>query len=192
MPATASVWPGALQRLVNRAAHEVRNSLNGVAVNLEVVRTRSAREGTPAAAVALFATSAAEQFERLTRQVEAVLALSRPPVEPLDVARVLQQLVDLLAGGGSGGDVSVVVSPECSGATTTSVAGDLARAVLADAVMSTLVVGHATSWSVRCAGGTVRCEVAAPAPVMLDARTHVAAGAAAIRWTDGAVDFPAA
>jgi hypothetical protein len=41
----SALWLATLQRVTDRVAHEIRNALNGVAVNVEVVRTRAARGG---------------------------------------------------------------------------------------------------------------------------------------------------
>ena len=69
-PADAGVlWPAALQRALARAAHDVKDALNGVSVNLEVVRSRASRADTPASAVAPFAEAAAQQLERLTARL---------------------------------------------------------------------------------------------------------------------------
>ena len=37
------LWLAVVQRLMGRASHDVKDSLNGVAVNLEVIRSRAAR-----------------------------------------------------------------------------------------------------------------------------------------------------
>ena len=41
--ATAALWLAALQRTAVRGSHAMKNALNGVAVNLEVVRSRVQR-----------------------------------------------------------------------------------------------------------------------------------------------------
>jgi len=94
----ARLWLATLERVVSRAAHEVKDALNGVSVNLEVVRSRAA---DPAAAkgergVLPFAEAASSQFEVVTGRVEALLHLSRPAPEPADVAVTLRHLAALL------------------------------------------------------------------------------------------------
>ena len=87
-PADAGVlWPAALQRALARAAHDVKDALNGVSVNLEVVRSRASRADAPASAVAPFAEAAAQQLERLAALLDAVLALGRSERGPADGAR---------------------------------------------------------------------------------------------------------
>src|SRR5690606_17347585 len=71
----------ALQELARRTSHEVRNALNGVSVNLEVIRSRLERAAESgdevAASVVPFARSAAEQLDQLAGITEAFLSLSR-------------------------------------------------------------------------------------------------------------------
>ena len=75
----AAVWLAAQQQLVAAAAaHEIKNSLNGVSVNLAVVQSRLRRQQAPES-VTRFADAATSQLELLTVQVEALLALVRPP-----------------------------------------------------------------------------------------------------------------
>ena len=88
-PADAGVlWPVALQRALARAAHDVKDALNGVSVNLEVVRSRASRADAPASAVAPFAEAATQQLERLTALLDAVLALGRSERGPADATPV--------------------------------------------------------------------------------------------------------
>jgi hypothetical protein len=49
LPATSDdverLWLAALQRAIGRASHDVKDSLNGVSVNLEVIRSRAGASG---------------------------------------------------------------------------------------------------------------------------------------------------
>jgi signal transduction histidine kinase len=93
------LWLRTLEEVVNRAAHEVKDSLNGVSLNLEVIRSRStgvAANGQSLATFASFATSATEQLEQLSARTEAVLFLARPARDPADVALTLKHLASLL------------------------------------------------------------------------------------------------
>ncbi|HMC56470.1 MAG TPA: hypothetical protein VKH19_14920 [Gemmatimonadaceae bacterium] len=91
-----TLWLRTLEEVVNRAAHEIKDSLNGVSLNVEVLRSRAGRAGATADGLSAFATSAAEQLELLSTRAEAVLFLARPPREPADVALALQHLAALL------------------------------------------------------------------------------------------------
>lgn len=112
-------WLAALQEMADRAAHEVKDSLNGVALNLEVIRSRSAREaGTggsaagsvEAQALAPFAAAAAGQCDALTERAEALLFLTRTPRSgATDVAITLKHVAALLvpAARADGGELKV-------------------------------------------------------------------------------------
>lgn len=91
----AALWLETFQTLGDRVAHDIRNVLNAVAVNLEVVRGRSARggEGAP---LAPFAAAAATQFEILAGKVDALLAVLRTPPAEGDISVLLGRLVTLL------------------------------------------------------------------------------------------------
>ena len=88
---------------MGRAAHEVKDSLNGVSLNLEVIRSRTSRAGggggggaSDSQALAVFSTAAAEQLELLSIRTEAVLFLTRQAREPADIALTLRHLASLL------------------------------------------------------------------------------------------------
>src|SRR3954471_13765019 len=101
------LWLGTLQRAMGRAPHDIKDSLNGVSVNLEVVRSRAARPDAPASAVAPFAEAAGQQLERLTTLIEAVLALGRSEREPADVALTLRRVATVCGAASSNTDAAV-------------------------------------------------------------------------------------
>lgn len=126
--ASSSEWLGALQSLAGRVAHEIKNPLNAVAVNLEVVRSRCERGNVEPPAILPFATAAAGELERVARLVEALLALARPARRDLAVlAGPVITLYDALANA-EGGSVVLDLS---EGATGIDMGGDDARAALA-------------------------------------------------------------
>jgi hypothetical protein len=63
-----------VREIIRRAGHEIRNALNGVAVNVEVVKSRVAREGA-AADVASFAERASSQIGEASALTDGLLAL---------------------------------------------------------------------------------------------------------------------
>ena len=63
-----------LREITRRAGHEIRNALNGIAVNVEVVRSRAAREGG-AAEIASFAAGASAQISEATALTNGLLSL---------------------------------------------------------------------------------------------------------------------
>ena len=119
----AGSWLETLRAVTDRAAHEVRGALNGVSLNLEVVRARTDRGAIDPSGVVPFAAAAAEQLAAVTARVEALLALTREVRGPIEVRAIVMQVVTLLApamrsDGGSlelapdGGDASTVTSAE--------------------------------------------------------------------------------
>ena len=164
---SAGPWLATLQRLVGRASHEVKNSLNGVAVNLEVVRSRAARPGVGADAVARFAESAGEQFDRLTAQTEALLWLAREPREPCDVAAVAASLHALLGSVMLAGRGEPVFALEPSGdSAPTGVMGETVRVLLGEVVLAAIEQGAPIRMRVDAGGDGARVVVCGAAPTM--------------------------
>ncbi len=149
-----SLWLELSQEIANRVGHEIKNALNGVAVNLEVVRSRAQREGVALAAIVPYALSASTQFEEVSRLTDALLALARPVHRPLDVAAAIECQTQLL--GAVAARANGAVRLERTGdVATTSADGDAARAVMAAALLGALD----RFGSIRCvleAGGVVR------------------------------------
>jgi signal transduction histidine kinase len=63
-----------VREIVRRAGHEIRNSLNGVAVNVEVVRARTSRGSHDD--IASFAERASAQIAEASSLTDALLALT--------------------------------------------------------------------------------------------------------------------
>lgn len=126
--AVAAGWLARLYELGRPATHEVRNALNGLAVNLEVVRSRAARPDAPAASVARFADAAAEQLEQLSSLTDVLLSFMRPVPEPADLSALVRRLGLLLAAiaRGDGGTVNVSI-PASDVSYVTTAPGDLVR-----------------------------------------------------------------
>jgi signal transduction histidine kinase len=118
------LWLATLQDVAQRAAHEVKDALNGVSLNLEVIRSRSGRGNADWGGLASFATSAAEQFELLAERTEALLFLARPqrPANgAVDVAVTLKHLASLLVPAAkSDGGFLAVEGPQSSVPTSAS------------------------------------------------------------------------
>ena len=126
--ASSTEWLRTLQSLATRVAHEVRNPLNAVAVNLEVVRSRCERESVEPRAILPFATAAASELERVSRLIDALLALARPARSDLAMlAGPVITMYDALARADGGSvDMDLV-----EGATGIDIAADEARMALA-------------------------------------------------------------
>ena len=131
-------WLRALQRLADRAAHEIRNPLNGAVVNLEVVRHRAAKPDVDVAAIAPFAETAAGEVEKAVELVGALLTLARPASNPVDLWAVLRPLVTLChaIAAPDGGSVTADRPTDVSVETATN--GDAARLALTSVLEATL------------------------------------------------------
>lgn len=195
------LWLATLQRALARASHDVKDALNGVSVNLEVIRSRAARSGAEAAPVAPFAEAARQQLERLTTLIEAVLALGRAEREPVDVGAVLRRVATLCNASSSTSDGAVEVVGADGDPVVTPVRGEVVRLALAGPLLE-LVTSNGTmrgarsAKPVRCAistggagaGGRDMIVVTLSAPgraaTMPDALADVLR-AAGVRWMNG-------
>ena len=92
-----ALWLGTLHRICGRAAHELKGALNGVSVNLEVVRSRSEKADVPASKVNTFANAAVDQLGVVISMTDALLSLARPLREPMDLGLLLARFHALLA-----------------------------------------------------------------------------------------------
>jgi hypothetical protein len=91
-----ALWLGVLARIGGRAAHEVKGALNGVSVNVEVVRTRAEKPGAAVETVAQYANAAAAQLSAVIGMSEALLWLVREPRGPVAIATVVDRIEALL------------------------------------------------------------------------------------------------
>jgi len=185
------LWLAMVQRLMGRAAHDVKDSLNGVAVNLEVIRSRASREGAPAASIAQFADAAGQQLERLTSLLDALLAVARPEREPVDVGSALRRVATLCAASASAEDAKVVVEDLPADDATTRLPGEIVRLALAAPLLEAVQAGTQPPLPVRCALLLAPDEVVVSMAV--DGRSVEMPAAVAdvvrdagIRWTNGA------
>jgi K+-sensing histidine kinase KdpD len=186
------LWLATLQRALARASHDVKDALNGVSVNLEVIRSRAARPDTPSSAVAQFAEAAGQQLERLTTLIEAVLALGRADREPVDVAVTLRRVATLCGASASSADAPVEVRDDGVESTVTRVRGDAVRLAIAapllDAVTGSDRLHRASA--VVCTiteqedDVVVSIRAAKRRVAMPDAVADVLR-AAGVRWTEG-------
>jgi len=201
-PADAgALWLAALQRALARAAHDVKDALNGVSVNLEVVRSRASRADAAASTVAPFADAAAQQLERLTALLDAVLALGRSERGPVDVGITLRRVAALCSASNAASDARVTVREALVGDARTSVAIDAVRLALTAPLLDVVASRRGESRE------AVVCELTgepdalvvrllADRPVPMPADAAEVLRAAGVRWTDSghelSVVFPRA
>jgi signal transduction histidine kinase len=189
----AGLWLLALQRAVGRASHDVKDALNGVSVNLEVIRSRSARAEVPATAVAKFGDAAAQQLERLTTLIDAVLALARADRAPADVGLTLRRVITVCDASSSSADAKVsLVGDAETGVARTRVPVDVLRLALMAPLLD-VVTGVAREPQlspVTCTmdmdDESVRVLISAGErqPAMPEALADVLRSAG-VRWTEG-------
>ncbi len=186
-----ALWVTMLQRAMARASHDVKDALNGVSVNLEVIRSRAARPDAPASAVAQFGDAAAQQLERLTSLLEAVLALSRPERVPADLALTLHRIGVLCGASASSNDAAVKVVASDAGSTVTSVRGDIVRVALLGPLLDFVVGADRTARATDVTCTITTDDEAVHVLIEADGRrASVPDGAAellraaGVRWTD--------
>ena len=95
-PSLDALWLATLQKLSAHVAHDLKGALNGVSVNLEVVRSRSEKDTTTGADVRRFAANASEQMSVVIRATTALLSLARGTRGPVEVSMVTKQAANLL------------------------------------------------------------------------------------------------
>ena len=145
----AALWGATLSGLASHIAHDFRNALNGVAVNLEVVRGRSAR-GAAASDIAPFAATAAAQFEAASSAAEALLAFARPEPMAADVSAIVQRLAKLLTLRANS---EVRVTDHSDGQARTPAPGDIVRAAVARSVLTGLGSGASVACEITVGDG---------------------------------------
>ncbi len=187
-PLTRSVdelWLNVLQQIGARTAHELKGALNGVAVNLEVVRSRSTRSDAAAHSVAPFASSAADQLEAVVEMSEALLNLARAPRDPLDISETIDCFASLLSPSARADGCSLRFEGASREMTAVAVRapGNVVRLVLGAALLAALARKGDTRCRVDIGDEiVVHIESAdAEGPLVLQADVAAAADAADIR-----------
>lgn len=130
MPAASAVdllWLDTLHRICARAAHELKGALNGVSVNLEVVRSRAAKPETPASAVRSFANSAVDQFDIVIEMSAALLSLGREVRGPVEIGPTVEHVVALLERSAKADGRLLEIEGSLGELGATSAAGNAAR-----------------------------------------------------------------
>ena len=144
-------------------AHEIRNPLNGLAVNLEVVRSRAARGAGDLASIGRFAESASGELERAAERVQALLELARPLAAPVDLWGALRPMVVLhhaIAVAEAGRDPSD--ESDGAAAVTLEPRGDARLSVAADPTVSRIALAAALDAATKARTPTlVRCSIEA-------------------------------
>ena len=191
-PADAGVlWLAALQRALDRAAHDVKDALNGVSVNLEVVRSRASNAGAAASAIAPFAEAAAHQLDRLTALLDAVLALGRRERGPADVGITLRRVAAVCSASNAASDARVTVREAFVDDARTGVASDAVRLALTAPLLDVVASRRGEARDpVVCEltgdGDALVVRLLADRAVPMPADVAEALRAVGVRWTESA------
>jgi signal transduction histidine kinase len=129
-----------------RVAHELKGALNGVSVNLEVVRLRAEKPEMPASNVSRFAMSAASQLDDVIDMTEALLYLSRAARTRVELGVLVSRCGALLAPAARADGRSLAIDAAISDLGVTSAYGNAARL----AVGGSLLAAIESSGDVRC------------------------------------------
>ena len=180
-----ALWLATLQKISAHVAHDLKGALNGVSVNLEVVRSRSQKESSTGADVHRYATNAADQMAVVIRATTALLALARGTRGPVEVSMVAKQLANLLddMSSTSTGRIQVLVDGGMSAETAAPMS--LVRLAVAECLLAAVAGKEAIS--VRVAGlPTPRVLITPALAPVLAANVEAAFWAAGIQVsTDG-------
>jgi len=131
-------WLDVLNRICGRAAHELKGALNGVSVNVEVMRSRAEKPDVPASSLKSFASAASSQLDAVIEMADALLGLTRAAQGVTDVAQTVRRIVALLgpAARVEGKVIEVDGALDLLGATPAS--GTMVRLAVGEALLAAL------------------------------------------------------
>ena len=131
-----ALWLETLGAICERAAHEVKGALNGVVVNVEVVRSRSAKAEVSGASLHQFAQSASGQLDVVITMTEAMLALARPARRPLSIAQAVRNVEALVGAAARADDKRVELQGMVDALGSTTADAEVARLVIGAAFIA--------------------------------------------------------
>lgn len=138
MTATGLLWLDTLQRISGRSAHELRGALNGVSVNLEVVRSRTAKTDSLAMSVAKYADAAGDQLTHVIAMSEALLSLARAPRGPVEIGPVTRRFEALLGTAAKVDGRSLIIDPSVDALGSTTADGAATRLLIGASLLAAL------------------------------------------------------
>jgi signal transduction histidine kinase len=159
-----TLWLRCQQRLVAHVAHDVKGALNGVSVNVEVVRGRAGRPETSVSEVLRYADAASAQLGVVIKMTTALLSIGRGVRAPAEVSAIARQLVGLLEDplASDGAKLELAIDGGLSGATSAS--SSAVRLALGEALLSVIMQKRDVAVRVR-ATATPTVEIRSEASV---------------------------
>jgi signal transduction histidine kinase len=127
-----------LERLADGLAHEIKNPLHSMVINLEVLRRRVARADS-ADEVQRYVGVLAGELERVNRRIELLLRLSRPgrAAEPASLGELTEEVMELIQLEAHHHELTVDYHPE-GGMARVQVRREPARRVILNLVFEAI------------------------------------------------------
>jgi signal transduction histidine kinase len=168
-----------LERLSDALAHEIKNPLHSMVINLEVLKRRLARAPAEGADALRYAVVLGDELDRVTLRVELLLRLARPDrggPEVTTLAEIADEVMELVHLEARHRELEVRFTS--TGATVpVRVARQRARQIVLDLILDAMdeagagatleveILGHGTTAEFRVTsdgpGGTERLAIAA-------------------------------
>ncbi len=184
----STLWLDEFGRLTSHVLHGLRNGLQGVGINLEVIRSRTEHGAASSGDLRSFAMNASRQFEEVSAQVEALAFLSKevPGAGGAEVDATIRAIATLLNAGGKG-KVSLVEVLQTARAAVSPMA---ARLILTHMIMAASKAGANVTCAVRSVQPVAVELLLDPAvPPVLDEEVLAVAQALHIRIVAAAASF---
>jgi signal transduction histidine kinase len=184
-----------LERLADALAHEIKNPLHSMVINLEVLKRRLARAPTEGGDVLRYATVLGEELERVNRRIELLLRLSRPDRGGSDdttLNELVDEVMELVTLEARNREARVDYDRAAQMARV-RVGRQHARQIILNLVLDALDglgVGDVLRVEIRCDGPQVLLSVAGGAPA--DGGERMAVAAALAEAVGGRVDVDGA
>lgn len=103
-----------LERLADALAHEIKNPLHSMVINLEVLKRRLSRPPGESGDVLRYATVLGQELERVNQRIELLLRLSRPErggAEETTLNELVEEVMELVSLEARHRDATVEYQP---------------------------------------------------------------------------------
>jgi len=189
-----ALWLGTLHELCARVAHELKGAMNGVSVNLEVVRSRAEKPDVKASSLTTYTSAAAAQFDVVIELSAALLRLARAPRVPVELGATVRDVAMLLQRAAKADGRRLDVEGSFEGLGITSADGNAARLAIGASFLTAIESSshvearpgaNATLRIVSCDGVVLASPPRPVIDALADAGIRIAAEASAI-----SISFP--